>query len=178
MTAPTGEHWTGRLRRPLVLIGVALLGGCALLGENVEAPPPAAPPAQAALPPAEAPLPPPIPARKPVPPPLGGAMPISPVERSDPEHVIGMTPSEAVAWLGQPEQRSEAAPATIWRYAAPGCEVELYFYLDLQSKVTRVLHYEIRSNDGADRRRERCFEQLVAERRAHAGTDGGTDRPR
>jgi hypothetical protein len=86
-------------------------------------------------------------------------------EPLDPDRVRGMTPSEALALLGEPTQRVQEAPATRWRYVTPRCELDLYFYLDLQSSVTRVLHYEVRSNDPTEGNRERCFEQLLAERR-------------
>lgn len=163
----------------MALAGALLLSGCALFEPPPEpGPPPAA--AEPVPPPTAASVPPPLPIRKPPAPvaalnyvPLPAA-----TERIDPEHIIGMSQNEAAAWLGEPAQRAEAAPATIWRYAAPNCEVDLYFYLDLQSKVTRVLHYEVRSNDGAERRRERCFEQLVAERRGRSGSGSSTDRSR
>jgi hypothetical protein len=169
----------GRLGRGLRLVGLgalALVNGCALFEEPAPVPvaEPTAPVA-AVVPPPTPPAPPPVPSRKPTPP---VALTQPPAEHVDPERLINMSESEVADLLGDPEQRAEAPPATIWRYAGPTCEVDLYFYLDLQSKVTRVLHYEIHSNDGAERRRDRCFEQLVAGR-AHASSgSSGADHPR
>src|SRR5579885_1291788 len=71
--------------------------------------------------------------------------------------------------LGAPASRTEAPPATIWHYASQDCEVDVYFYLDLQNRVMRALHYEVRSNDIVEQRPERCFQQLVDEHRQRSG---------
>ncbi len=107
-----------------------------------------------------------------------------PVEAADPEKLIGMSQLEAASLLGEPTQRADAAPATVWRYARPRCELDLYFYLDLQSQVLRVLHYEVKGDEPTDTRRGRCFEQLVAEHRERGrangdiGGEAGSYRPR
>ena len=99
---------------------------------------------------------PPRPVRKPTPP----AAPAV-----DPEHVIGLGEVDAAEWLGEPGGRTEAPPATIWHYASLGCEVDVYFYLDLESKTMRALHYEVRGDGTGEQRPQRCFEQLVDEQR-------------
>ncbi|MBV9521667.1 MAG: hypothetical protein JO010_02665 [Alphaproteobacteria bacterium] len=145
-----------------------------------ESAPPAPSPLAEPPPVAEAPSPPPVaeplpprPARKPAPPaPMARIAPTEPSEPPppiDPQRVIGLDQAEASQWLGEPGERTEAAPATIWRYTSQDCEVDIYFYLDLQHKVMRALHYEVRSNDIVDQRSERCFQQLVNERRERAG---------
>ena len=91
-------------------------------------------------------------------------------ETVDPERVIGLGEIDTAGWLGPPTLQSEAAPATIWRYTSRDCEIDLYFYLDLQNRVMRALHYEVRSNDFVERRSERCFQQLVDERRQRQGS--------
>jgi hypothetical protein len=96
-----------------------------------------------------------------------------PPEAADPERLIGMSQGEAASLLGEPTQRAEAAPATVWRYAGPQCELDLYFYLDLQSQVLRVLHYEVKGDEPTDTRRGRCFEQFVAEQRDRDRAGGG-----
>src|SRR5918911_5250152 len=178
-------------RTGAALLMAAPLGACALYDWLAEPPPPVAPPAveapaavapQASVPPQSVPpTGPPKPARKPAPPPLGsaptapsGAAVTVPIERVDPERVRGMTPGEALAWLGEPTQRAQETPATRWRYVGARCQLDLYFYLDLQSSVTRVLHYEVRSNAPAEGSRERCLEQLLAEQR---GREGSSSRP-
>jgi hypothetical protein len=118
----------------------------------------------------------PRPVRKPIPP---GESPDNSdsareAQPTDPSHIIGLTESEASAWLGEPTTRQDAASGTIWRYVRPSCEIEVYFYLNLQQRIMRALHYEVRGNDG-EQRSDRCFQQLVSER--HEG-DGVPDTPR
>lgn len=154
------------------LTGVLCLGACSL-----SPPPPeqSVPPLQASLPPPALPSePPPRPTRKPpVPQPRSSSEPIwppQPLPAVDPQQVIGLDESATAEWLGEPSARTEAPPATIWRYVSADCQVDLYFYLDLQNKVMRALHYEVRSNDGIEQRPERCFQQLVDEHRQRGRT--------
>lgn len=79
--------------------------------------------------------------------------------------------------LGEPQARDEAAPATIWRYVARDCELDVYFYLDLNAKELRALHYEVKGNDAVDRPQQ-CYAQLVADRRTRIDTAGSADRSR
>lgn len=83
----------------------------------------------------------------------------------DPERLIGLDQRDAESWLGPPDQRTDAPPGTIWRYLSKDCQVDVYFYLDLQKGVMRALTYEVRSEDIVERRSERCFQQLVGEHR-------------
>jgi hypothetical protein len=173
------------------------LAGCAIFEPEPElpAPPPAARPAapqhEASLPPTPTPPPgPPRPARKPAPPtPSASAEPPPPVgsapvqEASRPPAIVRpaadalrqMRPEDVVALLGEPWQRAEAAPAVIWRYVGRGCQLDLYFFLDLQSKVTRVLDYKFLP-DGVPR--DPCLDELVAERREREAASFGASRPR
>lgn len=152
------------------LAGALCLASCAL-----DAPPPVGPPetVQASLPPPEPREPPPRPTRKPPVPTPHVAEPIWPTEpipEVDPQRVIGLDENSTTDWLGEPNARTEAPPATIWRYTSADCEVDLYFYLDLQHKVMRALHYEVRGNDGIEQRPGRCFQQLVDEHRQRSRT--------
>jgi hypothetical protein len=96
------------------------------------------------------------------------------------DRLNGLDPASTVEWLGEPRQRAESPPATIWRYITRDCELDVYFYLDLRTNQLRALHYELRSqnHDAADRPQQRCYEQLVAERGASAEPTVGADRPR
>lgn len=89
----------------------------------------------------------------------------------------GRTQAGVATLLGEPQARDEAAPATIWRYVARDCELDVYFYLDLNAKELRALHYEAKGNDAVDRPQQ-CYAQLVADRRARIDTAAGADRPR
>src|SRR6266852_1034828 len=85
----------------------------------VEAPP--QPPVAVVPPPV-----PPRPARKPRPSPLqqpSGQPPAAEDKTIDPEHLIGLDESDAAQWLGEPDQRTNAAPAAIWRYLSRDCQV-------------------------------------------------------
>jgi hypothetical protein len=179
MIATTRRVWNWRLTEAASLAAAVCLASCAIAPEPIEGPPTeAATPAQ----PPSASLPaPPRPARKPSAPilaaPVEPAEPAPPPAPINPERLIGLGEVDAENWLGQPEQRSEAPPATIWRYASRDCEIDVYFYLDLQHRVMRALHYEVRSNDVVERRPERCFQQLVDEHREREGSST-SHRPR
>jgi hypothetical protein len=141
-------------------------------------PPPSAAPAAAAEEPAAAPAPPApevaaLPPPAPVQPPSAPAAPLPRLDR-----LIGLNQPEVAQILGEPKSRAEAPPATIWRYDASDCALDVYFYLDLQSQAMRALHYEVRSHDAAERSAQRCYETLLDERRANAEPSAGSDSPR
>lgn len=136
-----------------------------------------APPPQAAAPPPIAPAPaasqteaapPPHPARKPAPPALA-SLPNpagAPDQAAEFSRLTGLDQDETVAMLGEPQQRADAPPAILWRYTGNTCELDVYFYLDLQSREMRVLHYELRGDDGSERTQQKCYSELVSARRA------------
>ena len=181
-----------RVRRWRILematFGAALgLASCALLSDSgVETPP--APQATAEAPAVDvtpAPSPPPRPAHKPAPPApeTGSAEPTEtgstepteagsaePREAVDPTRVIWLDQPGTADWLGEPSQRTEAPPATIWRYVSRDCEVDIYFYLDMQHRIMRALHYEVRSNDIVERGPQQCFQQLVDEHQRNSNS--------
>jgi hypothetical protein len=85
------------------------------------------------------------------------------------ESLIGLDQPSTAALLGEPSERSEAAPATIWRYAAGrSCQLEIYFYLDLKSQVMRALHYEVKTNEAAEPARSQCFADLLAQHESNS----------
>lgn len=79
------------------------------------------------------------------------------------ESLIGLDQPSTTALLGEPTERSEAAPATIWRYTSRSCQLEIYFYLDLKSQVMRALHYEVKTHEAAEPARSQCFADLLAQ---------------
>jgi len=168
----------------MVALGAAFgLGSCALLSDDSSETPPAPPTAEATPPDVTPGPPPPRPARKPALPAPAPAEstpapnePSEPSEPVDPARVIGLDEAETGNWLGEPSQRTDAPPATIWRYRTRQCEIDVYFYLDMQNRIMRALHYEVRSNDIVERRPEQCFQQLVDERRRSG--DSASYRPR
>ena len=139
----------------------------------VQTPAPVAAPGTAVLEPPQAdqrPVP-PHPARKPALPALA-ALPGPPArpepppstETPDFDKLQGLDEAQTAAFLGEPAQRAEAPPAVLWRYASRTCALDVYFYLDLQSREMRVLHYEVRNTDGSDRSQQKCYGELVTDR--------------
>ncbi len=177
--------------RSRAIIGVGVL--ClALAACNRGAPPPEAQDASPAETEAATPQPPKPPRKPPVPPTPGetAASPaeiapaapaptetakLEPVQRPmpKPESLIGLDQPATERLLGEPSERSEAAPATIWRYTGRSCQLEIYFYLDLKSQVMRALHYEVKTHEPAEPARSRCFADLLAEHEADPGASPG-----
>ncbi len=171
------------MRAALASVLTLALAACAALQ-----PPPAAPPPEPLATPAAVmrlPLPPP---RKPAPPaPTLARLP--PATETEPEaaptppaggfeQLVGLDQPHVAALLGDPGTRADAPPATIWRYGDTTCDVDIYFYLDLQSQTMRALHYEIRDHDLSERSAQRCYDALAGEQRAHAESAASPDRPR
>jgi hypothetical protein len=105
---------------------------------------------------------PPVPLRVPKPKP---APPATEDEVIEPKRLIGLDQSQTAQWLGEPDQRIDGSPAIIWRYLTRNCQVEVYFYLDLQGRQWKALHFEVTSDYIDGRRSERCFQQIVDEHR-------------
>ncbi len=130
---------------------------------------------------------PPPPPRKPTPPAPAGVAPV-PVRLPEPtapvapasgfDRLIGLDQPRLTALLGEPRQRAEAPPATIWRYLGQACELDVYFYFDLQSQAMRALHYEIRSHESREQPAQQCYDELVSERRARIEPSTSTDSAR
>ena len=155
------------------------LGGCELFQPAAPPPPPQA---VAPAPVVALPRPPP---RKPAPPgaslarlPAGETPVASEADSGSFDRLIGLDQPQVTELLGAPATRVDSPPATIWRYAGADCEVDVYFYLDLQSQRMRALHYEIRNHDLPERAAQRCYDALAAERGDHADSGAGADRPR
>jgi hypothetical protein len=182
MTRERPARQVGRAGAMLGALSSALLVcGCMMQ----PAPKAAAQAATVALPQEEeAPLP-PRPARKPQVPMLA-ARPATPDPTPAPapepglsqgfERLQGLDQGETKAFLGEPLQRAESPPAVLWRYASQDCALDVYFYLDLESREMRVLHYEVRNTDGSERPQQACYGELVTDRRADEA--GSADRSR
>jgi hypothetical protein len=151
--------------------------GLGLVACQSAPPAPSPPPQVEAAPPPQTPPPPPHPDKKPVPPVLASLPPaVSEEPAPDVAELQGLDQDDTIAILGEPQQRADAPPAVLWRYASRGCELDLYFYLDLQTREMRILHYEVRVTDGSNRSQQGCYGELVAARRADEA--GSADRPR
>lgn len=116
----------------------------------------------------------PLPERKPSAPPENvasipesgaeAAVPAAPEPQSPPlarRQLIGLDEPAARRLLGAATEQAEAPPATIWRYRAPNCELDLFFYLDLRSGKMRTLHYAFKGDQGGS---EDCLRSVLAGR--------------
>ena len=82
---------------------------------------------------------------------------------SQPE-LIGLDQSGAMHLLGPATEKSDEPPATVWRYKTAGCELDLFFYLDLRSGRMRTLHYSFKGEGAEVARRQECWRSLIAPR--------------
>jgi len=83
-----------------------------------------------------------------------GVKPPSPPRRIDPKSLVGKNQGDVRDMLGPPTTTQNAAPATIWRYTAQACSLEVFFYMDLGTNTLRALTYDAKpteagSNDEA-----------------------------
>jgi hypothetical protein len=163
----------------LALACLIPLAGCALVDNRA---PSSQGPETAAVTEREAEVP--VPARKPVPP-LQAALPPNDVSvpsvapmapAADPPRLEQMTPEQTIALFGEPTHRLERGSGIVWSYVRAGCELDLLFFMNVQTKVSRVLDYDLRTGDGSERSRQRCLEQLALERRSR--DSGSSTRPR
>jgi hypothetical protein len=178
------------------MIGMGVL--CLVLAACHREPAPAAEPQSVPLAEADTTPQPPKPPRKPPVPPAPSADAASPAEiapsapappeiaKVEPppqraplklkaDNLIGLDQPSTTALLGEPTERSEAAPATIWRYTGRSCQLEIYFYLDLKSQVMRALHYEVKTHEAAEPARSQCFADLLAQHETDSAP--GTNSP-
>lgn len=65
----------------------------------------------------------------------------------DPEILVGRSREQTRQLLGAPKTVRDAQPATVWRFDADGCMLEIFFYMDLGVRDFRALSYDI-SIDG------------------------------
>lgn len=89
------------------------------------------------------------------------APPPKPVPRFNPEALIGMNERETQALLGAPSSVRDQPPAKVWTYAAADCELNVIFYLDLESRLFRALNYEVDSKTRTQRARQDCISEVA-----------------
>jgi len=78
--------------------------------------------------------------------------------------LIGLDQSAATRLFGPAAEKSDEPPATVWRYRTAGCELDLFFYLDLRSGRMRTLHYALKGGAADTARRQECLRSLIASR--------------
>jgi hypothetical protein len=64
--------------------------------------------------------------------------------------------------LGQPAAVREQPPSTVWTYKAPGCTLDVFFFMDLSTRAFRVLTTELNIDSRANDARRVCLTRLQA----------------
>lgn len=81
---------------------------------------------------------------------------------------IGATPATLLEALGEPSLRREEGGASVWLYAAGGCQLDVVFYSGGQG--LRVAHVQARAGGIAQRTEAACLRDIqAAGRRPPAG---------
>ncbi|HEX6958810.1 MAG TPA: hypothetical protein VF194_12560 [Ferrovibrio sp.] len=76
----------------------------------------------------------------------------------------GLREDELRDLLGKPTVVEDRPPAKIWRYKQASCHLNVSFYPDVETRVFRILSYEVKSNDDTDQGKRQCWSEL----RSHA----------
>ena len=83
----------------------------------------------------------------------GGASP-----SADPNSLIGLSPNEVTAFMGQPELRRQEPPAEVWQYRTSTCVFDVYLY------DNTVTYFEARHRRQGTVSAPGCLGQIVASR--------------
>jgi hypothetical protein len=90
--------------------------------------------------------------------------PPAPAEKppvKDPRLLIDLDLDETRSLLGEPTTVREEPPVTIWSYRTGECELNVFFYPNVQSRMLKALAYEVKAETQDERTESRCFEDLV-----------------
>lgn len=99
-----------------------------------------------------------VPAKKPPPP-----APKEEVPTVAPGELVGSDFTSVLQVLRKPDSVQNSALSVVWIYSPPACTVQLFFYPDIQTKVFRLLKYDLKSDAGektADR--SACLHDIMA----------------
>jgi hypothetical protein len=122
---------------------------------------PAPPEAETAEPPVPPPAPegsPPLPGHKPT---TVAAVPAPADAGPDPKQLVGLGFRETENLLGVPTRQEEKPPAKIWTYSGTDCELNIFFYADINTREFRALTYEVKSTELTGGTDDQCLAQLM-----------------
>jgi hypothetical protein len=125
--------------------------------EKPQAPPPAPPRTASLLPP----RPPAV--RNPVVPAPKPAAPKQDVPTIAPGELVGSDFNSVLQVLRKPDMVQSSALFVVWTYSQAACTLQLFFYPDIQTKIFRLLKYDLKSDAGektADR--SACLHDMMA----------------
>jgi len=80
-----------------------------------------------------------------------------------PGELVGSDFTSVLLVLRRPDTVQTSALSVVWTYSPPECTVQLFFYPDIQTKVFRLLKYDLKSDAGeksADR--SACLHDIMA----------------
>lgn len=79
----------------------------------------------------------------------------------DPKELVGLGFRETEALLGVPTRQEEKPPAKIWTYSGTSCELNIFFYADINTRQFRALTYEIKDTQATGGTDGQCLAQLM-----------------
>jgi hypothetical protein len=80
---------------------------------------------------------------------------------NDPDHLVGLSESDALRLLGKPKSKADTPPSRVWTYSSTSCDLRLFFYPEIGSTSYRTLTYEIDDRDPTDSSRRSCVGGLL-----------------
>jgi len=80
---------------------------------------------------------------------------------NDPDHLVGLSESDALRLLGKPKSKADTPPSRVWTYSSTSCDLRLFFYPEIGSTSYRTLTYEIDDRDPTDSSRRYCVGGLL-----------------
>ena len=79
----------------------------------------------------------------------------------DPDHLVGLSETDALRLLGKPKSKADTPPSRVWTYSSTSCDLRLFFYPEIGSTSYRTLTYEIDDRDPTDSSRRSCVGGLL-----------------
>ena len=86
-----------------------------------------------------------------------------------PANLVGIEEKAAVDLLGPPTATESRAPADIWRYTSSWCELELVFYMEMQTGHMRSLHHAFKGDAQNPAQRQACLTALIQQNQGWPG---------
>jgi hypothetical protein len=81
--------------------------------------------------------------------------------RIEPAGLVGLDPDQLAALLGRPAALREEPPATVWSYRAGACQLDVFFFMSVETRALKALAYDLKApGDKSD-----CVDSIVAENR-------------
>src|SRR5215831_10346886 len=79
----------------------------------------------------------------------------------DPKQLVGLGFRDTENLLGSPTKEEEKPPAKIWTYSNEECELDIFFYSDINTRECRALTYEIKDKQATGGSDDRCLARLL-----------------